>query len=128
VGETCGFRVELEGVSIAYIPDHQQPLDGSFGVSDEALELAEGVDLLIHDAQYLPHEFERKSYWGHCTIEYALHVAKEAGAKRLALFHHDPEHTDQIVDQIVVDSRASDYANHLDEIIAAREGLTVNFE
>ena len=48
------------------------------------LELCDGVDLLIHDAQYTQAEFREKAHWGHCTIEYALLVAKEAGAHRLA--------------------------------------------
>ena len=65
------------------------------------LELADGVDLLIHDAQYTPPEFARKSHWGHCTHEYAVFVAKEAGAKRLALFHHDPARDDESLDEVL---------------------------
>ena len=45
------------------------------------LELADGVDLLIHDAQYTPDEWEQKAHWGHCTVDYAVHVAREAGAR-----------------------------------------------
>jgi phosphoribosyl 1,2-cyclic phosphodiesterase len=127
VGATRGYRVEIDGVSVAYIPDHQQPMDGSMSIADEVLELVDGVDLLIHDAQYTPEEFERKSYWGHCTIEYALHVAREGNAKRLALFHHDPEHNDEDLDRLLAEARASEHAKHLDEVIGAYEGLTVNF-
>ena len=47
-----------------------------------ALELCDGADLVIHDAQYTPDEFARKSTWGHCTVEYAVRVAHQAGAKR----------------------------------------------
>ena len=65
------------------------------------LDLCDGVDLLIHDAQHTPAEFEHKRHWGHCTIDYAVHVAKEAGAQRLALFHHDPAHSDDQIDLLV---------------------------
>jgi phosphoribosyl 1,2-cyclic phosphodiesterase len=127
IGATLGFRVELGGVTVAYISDHQQPQDGGLDVVEAALELADGVDLLIHDAQYVPEEFERKRHWGHCTIDYALHVAREAGAKRLALFHHDPAHSDEMIDEIVV--AANDRADELglDEVVAASEGLTLEF-
>lgn len=127
IGATLGFRVELGGSTVAYISDHQQPQDGRLDVAEAALELADGADLLIHDAQYLPEEFEVKRHWGHCTIDYALHVAKEAGAKRLALFHHDPAHTDDVIDDVVL--AANDRADGLglDEVVAASEGLTLEF-
>ena len=63
-------------------------------VPDAVLELCDGADLLIHDAQYTAGEFADKAHWGHCTVDYAVQVAVEAGARRLALFHHDPEHDD----------------------------------
>ena len=90
----------MDGTSIAYLSDHQQPVDGSFGVSDAALELVEGVDLLIHDSQYTVAEFARKATWGHCTLEYALWLAGHAGVRRLAMFHHDPNRTDDQLDDI----------------------------
>ncbi len=52
VGPTNGYRITWGGATVAYLPDHQQPLDGSHEVSEEALELCHGADLLIHDAQY----------------------------------------------------------------------------
>ena len=80
---------------------------------------------MIHDAQYTTAEFEAKSTWGHCTVDYALRVAAEAGAKTLALFHHDPTHDDDQVDTML--ERALDLpdARRLDGIIAAAEGLTL---
>lgn len=105
VGTTNGYRVDIGGVSVAYLSDHQQPYDGSFGITDGALELCADVDLLIHDAQYTTDEFPRKHNWGHCTIDYALWVAKEAGAKRLALYHHDPMRDDESLDDVARCSR-----------------------
>ncbi len=128
VGPTNGYRVELDGASVVYISDHQQPLDGGYGLSEEVLELCDGADLLIHDAQYTPAEFELKAHWGHCTIEYALHLAREAGVRRLALFHHDPDHDDDTVDHLLVRAQDDRNAGHLCDVIAAREGLTVSLE
>jgi phosphoribosyl 1,2-cyclic phosphodiesterase len=126
VGPTLGFRIELGGVSVAYLPDHQQPVDGSFSITSEVLELCDGVDLLIHDAQYTPEEFERKSHWGHCTVGYALHIARQAGVRRLALFHHDPDHGDEFVDRLAAEAAASDDGRAIDEVLAAAEGLTIS--
>ncbi len=128
VGATFGYRIELGSVTIAYISDHQQPLDGSNRVADEVLELADGVDLLIHDAQYTPEEFVEKAHWGHCTVDYALRVASEAGARRLALFHHDPGHTDEMVDEITRAAQDKAEALGIAEVIGAAEGLTIAFD
>jgi phosphoribosyl 1,2-cyclic phosphodiesterase len=127
VGPTNGYRVEIDGVSIAYLPDHQQPMDGSLTIADEVLELCDGVDLLIHDAQFTPDEFEVKRHWGHCTIEYALVVARESGAKRLALFHHDPDHSDDDMDRLLADCRASEHAVHIAVVFAAPVAHTVSY-
>ncbi len=101
VGATLGYRVEACGRSVVYISDHQMPADGSYSAWPGALELCEGADLLIHDAQYTPEEFATKSDWGHCTPEYAVWLASTAGVKRLALFHHDPAHVDDDLDTIL---------------------------
>ena len=121
-GLTYGFRISCGGVTVAYVPDHQQPVDGSHGVVDAVLELAEGVDLLIHDAQYLPHEFARKANWGHCTVDYALTVARLAGARRLALFHHDPLRNDDDLDVQATCARLVGERMGID-VFAAAEGM-----
>ncbi len=123
---TLGFRVESEGVSVAYLPDHGPgtvPDDPDDYVPDDVLELCDGVDLLIHDAQHTVEEYEIKRTWGHCTIDYAIHVAKEAGARRLALFHHCPTHGDDRIDTILRDAR--DLAARIGgpEVFAASDGL-----
>lgn len=119
LGPTLGYRIEHAGRSVAYVSDHQQPLGGSFSVADSVRELAEGVDLLIHDAQYTAAEFAQKSTWGHCTQDYAVAVAASCGAKRLAMFHHDPERTDDELDAY------SPCGSAMTEVFAAREGLVV---
>lgn len=123
VGETVGYRLDWGGRSIAYIPDHQAPADLS-SVDEAVLELADGVDLLIHDAQYTEVDWETKAHWGHSTIEYAVHVAAEAGAKTLALFHHDPTRHDVALDGLA--QWAGELAAKKGVVaFAAREGLSV---
>lgn len=124
VGSTNGYRIDVGDHSIAYISDHQQPIDGG-GVAESVLELCDGVDLLIHDAQYDPDEFARKSNWGHCTVGYAVRVAAESGARRLALFHHDPSHDDADIDRILLTAQALAAELGVPEVIAAAEGTTV---
>jgi phosphoribosyl 1,2-cyclic phosphodiesterase len=126
-GPTNGYRIEWDGATIAYVSDHQAPMDGSQTVADSVLELCEGVDLLIHDAQYTPEEFDEKAHWGHCSVDYAVLVAKQAGVRRLALFHHDPSHGDEQVDAMLTRARALAEGTGIEEVMAAYEGLTVSF-
>ena len=130
VGPTLGYRVDCNGVSVAYIPDHGPgccPDDPDDYVPHEVLELCDGVDVLIHDAQHTAAEWGPKRHWGHCTVDYAVHVAKEAGARRLVLFHHDPAHCDAELDRIT--DVAAERASHLGapELLAAYEGLRLEF-
>lgn len=121
---TYGYRIERDGRSVAYVSDHQQPADGG-SVDRAVLDLCDGVDVLIHDAQFTPEEFAAKSTWGHCTIEYAVHVAAVAGVGRLVLFHHDPSHDDDTLDALVQAARDLPSAVGF-EILAAHEGLTLS--
>lgn len=123
-GPTCGFRIEIGGRSVAYIPDHQQPADAPTSVDPEVLSLCRDVDVLIHDAQYTQAEFETKSDWGHCTMEYAVEVGDQAGASTVVLFHHDPSHTDDFLNDEVDRLRATSRTGL--EIMAAQEGLSID--
>src|SRR6478736_5115101 len=126
VGATNGYRVEARGVSVAYLSDHQQPPDDGSRVAESVLELCRDADLVIHDAQFTPEDFVKKSTWGHCTVEYAVHVAAEAGARRLALFHHDPSRDDAGVDRLLALAQELGRKAGLEEVMAASEGLAVS--
>ena len=100
-GLTNGYRVEMGGAVVAYLSDHQMPVDGSHDVSDAVLEPLRrrrpaDPRRAVHRRR-VPGEVD----WGHCTSDFAVHVAQEAGARRLALFHHDPTHHDDAVDSIL---------------------------
>jgi ribonuclease BN (tRNA processing enzyme) len=81
---------------------------------------------LIHDAQYTPDEFAKKSFWGHCTIDYTLALAKRAGVKALAMFHHDPGHSDDVMDGLIQDAKTKGRALGIPEIVGAYEGLCID--
>ncbi|MBS1848020.1 MAG: MBL fold metallo-hydrolase [Actinobacteria bacterium] len=120
-GRNFGYRVDVDGVSVAYVSDHQQPGIGSEAVADDVLALCDGVDLLIHDAQYDTASFPAKADWGHCTVDYAVTVAAACGAKRLALFHHDPSHDDARLDSMLRDARRAAESSGV-EVFTAIEG------
>jgi ribonuclease BN (tRNA processing enzyme) len=125
---TLGFRVEIDGFAVAYLPDHGPgtvPDDPELYVPDDVLELCDGADLVIHDAQHTTSEYELKRSWGHCTVEYAVHVAREAGARELALFHHCPSHGDDRLDEILRDARDLVARTGGPPVVAASDGLVL---
>ena len=83
-----------------------------------------GCDLLIHDAMYTPAELEAHRGWGHSNYEEAVAVAADARAKRLVLFHHEPEHGDDIMDGLLTHARRYAKAGGRPlEVLAAQEGM-----
>jgi phosphoribosyl 1,2-cyclic phosphodiesterase len=113
-----GFRMETQGKVIVYATDNE-PGDPVFDKS--VRKLAEGADLLIYDAQYLPEEYAaRKQGWGHSHWREAINVVMESGAKELILFHHDPDHSDSCIDSVVKQAR-----EHYSKVRAASEGMEI---
>ncbi len=124
VGTTFGYRIEADGVALVYLPDHQAPLDRST-VPPEVRRLCEGADLLLHDAQYTDEEFAELADWGHSTPGYAVRVAAESQVGRLDLFHHDPAHADDQLDEMLAAARAISGQIGGPEVHSAREGQSV---
>jgi ribonuclease BN (tRNA processing enzyme) len=124
LGPTLGFRVDTGEAVVAYVSDHQQPLQGA-SVDDRVVELCEGADLLIHDAQYSTAEFAEKAHWGHSSVDYAVEVALAAGVGTLVLFHHDPSHSDAVVDSLVDEAAGLGAARGLASVVAASEGTVL---
>jgi phosphoribosyl 1,2-cyclic phosphodiesterase/DNA-binding response OmpR family regulator len=131
---TVAYRLEVDGASMVYASDHEphsrELATGKGQIQGEDLrhcEFLAGADLVIHDAQYTCEEYPAKLGWGHSTVEYAVAVCRLAGAKRLALTHHDPLRSDDAIDRLVEQSRASlgDKASALD-VFAAAEGQSID--
>ncbi len=122
-GNTNGYRIEWPDFSVAYIPDHQEPADGT-SIAPGVKELVDGVDLVIHDAQFTSELLAKRSDWGHCTPTYALHIAETCGAAKLAMFHHDPLHSDDVVDALLAETQSQATSC---EVLAATEGLKLSF-
>jgi phosphoribosyl 1,2-cyclic phosphodiesterase len=103
-GPTVGYRIEADGASLAYLPDHEPALGLSEFPGDPdyvpGLGLARGVDLLIHDAMFTTEEYTRYVGWGHSSLDQALAFADLAGVRRFVTFHHDPGHDDSQLDRL----------------------------
>jgi len=92
----------------------------------EYLEFVAGADLLIADGQYTDDEYKKKAGWGHTSMPVILDLAKEAGIKQLAVFHHEPRHSDKDLDRYWKDAqRRLDESNSALNVFWAREGMTV---
>jgi len=110
-GPTVGYRIEADGVSLAYLPDHEPTLGLEEFPRDlddvPGLGLAEGVDLLIHDTMFSAEDYPQHVGWGHSSLPQALAFADAAGVKRLMTFHHDPSHSDQKLDRLFAEAASS---------------------
>jgi ribonuclease BN (tRNA processing enzyme) len=124
-GNTLGYRIEAEGRSMAYLPDHQAPPDRRT-ITDAVLELCQDVDLLVHDGQYTEDEYSAKADWGHSTAAFAVHVAAEAHAKKLLLTHHDPSHSDRDLDRILTQARRLPEAKGIEDVSSAHEAQSID--
>jgi phosphoribosyl 1,2-cyclic phosphodiesterase len=124
-GRTFGFRVSDGAAAMAYISDHG-PLalgrgaDGWGPYHTAVLELADGVDVLLHDAQFTQLELAARPHFGHSAVDYAVALAERCHVGRLLLHHHDPERTDDEVDALVDDHRGGPV-----KVTAAVEGDVV---
>jgi ribonuclease BN (tRNA processing enzyme) len=124
-GITLGYRIEAEGRTMAYLPDHQAPLDRRT-ITEAVLELCHDADLLVHDGQYTEDEFSTKADWGHSTAAFAVHVAAEANVKKLLLTHHDPSHNDRDIDRILTQARRLPEAKGIEDVSSAHEAQSID--
>jgi ribonuclease BN (tRNA processing enzyme) len=108
-GPTLGYRVSEHGRSVCYIPDHELGLGGPLAELEpdwiSGFDLAQGASLLLHDCQYTDAEYAEHLGWGHSSVSDALTFASRTGAENTMLFHHDPLHTDAMLDEMLVAAR-----------------------
>jgi phosphoribosyl 1,2-cyclic phosphodiesterase len=113
-----GFRIETPAGIVAYATDNEP---GDAKLEENLHELAAGADIFINDAQYtLEQMATTRKGWGHSSWREGVRVAREAGAKTLVLFHHDPDSTDRMVDSLLKQAR-----EEFDSVFAASEGMVI---
>jgi ribonuclease BN (tRNA processing enzyme) len=115
-GRTFGYRIDDQRGSVAFLPDHAP----AAGVSDATLAAFHGVDLLIHDAQFLDGERAIADDYGHATVNDAIAFAERIEAGSLALFHHGPHRSDDALDRIM------DGHNARIPVLVAHEGMSLD--
>jgi phosphoribosyl 1,2-cyclic phosphodiesterase len=139
-GGCCGYSFEKDGRKIVYATDNEleiEPGDAFPDLADSSpprrvpaplLEVAQGADMLIMDAQYDEKEYATKLKWGHSCCFSVTDLATRAKVKTLALFHHDPESTDRSIDEKVLACRQRAVRHGATVVIcAAREGVEFKF-
>jgi ribonuclease BN (tRNA processing enzyme) len=128
-GPTVGYRIEEDGGSLAYLPDHEPVI----GVSLNSLgadwlsgfSLIDGVDVLFHDAQYFDDEYELHIGWGHSATSHAVTMGLRAKARQLVLFHHDPAHTDDDLERLLSNAREL-WGDEPNPPVLAYEGMEID--
>lgn len=117
----CGYRIEYDGRSACYLTDLEHASDKP----DPALvAFVNDADVLIYDSSYTPEEYPKKKGFGHSTWKAGLGIAKAAGVRLFVPFHHDPAHTDAMMEKIEAEAVRAGAADGV-PTIAAREGMTL---
>ncbi|WP_008319093.1 MBL fold metallo-hydrolase [Leptolyngbya sp. PCC 6406] len=121
-GEAVGYRVTWKGCSAAYVTDTEHFPDRP---DENVLWLARDADVMIYDATYTDEEYHHektsKVGWGHSTWQEAVKVAKAANVKQLIIFHHDPLHNDEFMDEV-----AKNTTEAFPKSTIAREGMVID--
>jgi ribonuclease BN (tRNA processing enzyme) len=125
-GRTFGYRVSDGRSTLAYMPDHCPttlgPGEDGFGeYHPAAIELAQGADVLVHDAQLFPEELASDARFGHAAADYAVELGRRAGAGSVVLFHHRPDRDDDALDAL-----AQRFSGVSPAVIVAKEGAVLN--
>ncbi|HEY7492088.1 MAG TPA: MBL fold metallo-hydrolase [Candidatus Tectomicrobia bacterium] len=129
-GCSLGYRLAADGKVLVYATDNEPfseaPRAQHLQQPSRLPHLARDADVLIQDAQYTPEEYPQRLGWGHSTYLDALHVAQQARAKQLVLYHHDPSHSDAMIDRIVTKCQGWIKRRRLPlTCVAAAEGLQI---
>jgi phosphoribosyl 1,2-cyclic phosphodiesterase len=125
-GRTYGYRVTDGHAAVAYLSDHGPSAlgpgpDGWGPYHDAALALADGVDVLLHDAQHTAEELPSRAHFGHSAADYAVRLGELAAARSVLLFHHDPGRTDAELDDMV-----AGFTGRAVPVSAAAEGMALD--
>jgi phosphoribosyl 1,2-cyclic phosphodiesterase len=127
-GPTLGYRITDGDTTVAYLPDHEPALGSPLaGLEPEwisGFDLANRADLLIHDCQYTDMEYPTHIGWGHSAMSDTLTFAERVEARRLMLFHHDPLHSDEALDDLWAAARTgwTELGGDATQVEMAQEG------
>ncbi|MFC1533924.1 MBL fold metallo-hydrolase [Thermodesulfobacteriota bacterium] len=133
-GGSVRYKVGLNGKNVVYATDVE--LDGIFScledneenkaLAQDYLKFISNADLLIADAQYTEEEYPDKVGWGHSSLPVLLETAFRSRVKQLAIFHHDPQHSDKFLDELWAENRLKYRSSERKmDIFWAREGMTL---
>ena len=115
-----GYRIEHAGKAACYITDTEHVPGQPNG---DILNLIEGADLVIYNSTYTEPEFAEHVGWGHSTWNEGMRLCRMAGAKQLAIFHHDPDHEDDVMDRIEAEAQAA-----WPGTVVTRECMTISLD
>jgi phosphoribosyl 1,2-cyclic phosphodiesterase len=128
-GPTVGYRIEENGRTFVYLPDHEPSIGGDLATTPaewmSGHDIAHEADVLLHDGQYRDHEYGAHVGWGHSSIGDAMEFANKAVVETLVLFHHDPYHTDAELETLLVEAR-DNWPGMEDHVCLAHEGMTID--
>jgi phosphoribosyl 1,2-cyclic phosphodiesterase len=133
-GGSVRYGLQINGKKIVYATDVElnrifqggSSNDEEKALAQQYLEFVHNADLLIADGQFTEEEYSNKVGWGHTSIQLLLEVAYEAQVRRLAIFHHDPQHSDKFLDEFWMENRSTFLSTYKKmDIFWAREGLTL---
>jgi phosphoribosyl 1,2-cyclic phosphodiesterase len=111
------YRIESGGRAVCYVTD----VEHEAGTLDQdILAFIKDCDLLIYDSTYSDEEYVKKVGWGHSTWQQGVRLSKAANVKRYAVFHHDPDHTDDIMREV-----EASVTNLWRNAFVAREGMII---
>ena len=145
---SLGYRIVADGGIVAYVTDTSPfediLIEDSFiadpktamhapdtprgklmlDLRDKVVELISGADLVVYDTFFEPQGYSSRPHWGHSTPDHAIQACRDAGAKKLALFHHAPENTDETMDELRAKYRDQAKGTGL-EVVVAIEGQQI---
>jgi phosphoribosyl 1,2-cyclic phosphodiesterase len=113
---TTAFRIMADDKVVTILSDVEYPTPDD--PLPDAIALAKDADLVVHDAMHADHDYDQRRGWGHSPARAGVIVAERAGAKKLALFHHSPDATDDMIDHITRETAAKTSV----PVFAAAEG------
>lgn len=115
-----GYRIEHAGKAVCFITDTEHVP----GQTDTNITgLIEGADLVIYDSTYTEAEFDTHIGWGHSTWNEGVRLCRLANVKRMAMFHHEPDHDDAFMDALAAEAVAA-----WDQVMVAKEGLLIRID